>query len=136
MKKLSLLCVIVTNEKNEILLIKRGRQPFKGYWALISGIGESKKGIEPEIGIIEEVNCDLRTNSFKGDRIFSMALADDEHASQVIVFLGKVNESEIKMHPPYSLDFKWISANEAVNLKLAFEHNKIIDKYLKKIKIN
>ncbi len=131
MKKLKVACAIVINNKNEILLIKRGRKPFAGRWALVSGIGESKKGIKPETGVIEEVNCDLQTKSFRGRYAFSIPVKNDKFVDETVVFFGTVNESEIKINPPFSLDYRWISAKEANKLKnLAFEHSKIIKKYL------
>lgn len=41
-------CVIVVNNDNRILLIKRGRDPYVNKWSLISGIGYIKKGITIE----------------------------------------------------------------------------------------
>lgn len=130
MKKLKAVCAIVINNKNEILLIKRGSEPFKEYWALISGIGESKKGIKPEVGVIEEVNCDLQTESFKGKHAFSLPVKNDKLVDEVVVFVGKVNEEEIRVRPPFSLDFKWVSKEEIQNFKnFAFNHQEIIRKY-------
>ncbi len=65
MSKYKTALAIIVNDKGEILLTKRAREPFKGYWALPGGIGESVKEIPPETGVIEEVHCDLGTRSFK-----------------------------------------------------------------------
>lgn len=136
MKKIKAVCAILVNNKNEMLLIKRGREPFAKSWALISGIGESKKGIPPEIGVIEEVNCDLQTNSFKGKYAFSIPVKNDRFADEVVVFVGRVNESEIKVRPPFSLDFKWVSEKKIKTLtNLAFNHAKIIKEYFKRKKL-
>ncbi|MFC1627128.1 NUDIX hydrolase [Patescibacteria group bacterium] len=131
-KKYKTSCAIVINDKGQVILIKRGRKPFKGLWGLISGIGESKKGFEPEIGIIEEVNCDLQTESFKGKRLFSALVRNDKYTDEIVVFEGKVNENEIKVRPPFSVDYKWVSEKDMDSLgKLAFEHKKILEKYFR-----
>ncbi|MFA5933537.1 MAG: NUDIX domain-containing protein [Microgenomates group bacterium] len=69
-KKYKTVCAIILNNKKEILLTKRARNPFKGKWALPSGIGESMKGVPSEIGVVVEVRCDLGTNSFVGKFVF------------------------------------------------------------------
>ncbi len=133
MKKYRTACAIILNNKGNILLIKRGREPYKGYWSLISGIGESKKGIPTKLGIIEEVNCDLRTNSFKGKYIFSLPVCNDKFTDQIDVFLGKVNEKEIRMHPGFTTDYKWVSKKDTkIFNNLAFEHSRIIKDFLKR----
>ena len=133
MKKYKTVCAIVINDNNEILLIKRGREPYRGYWGLISGIGESKKGIGPEIGVVEEVNCDLQTNSFEGKYLLSIPIEGDALTDEVVIFVGKVNDAEIKMNPPFSLDYKWVSEKDTESFEnLAFEHTKIIKEFLKR----
>ena len=135
MKKVKAICAVVVNDKDEILLIKRGREPFAGQWGLISGIGESKKGIKPEKGVIEEVNCDIQTTSFRGKHAFSIPVKNDKFVDEVVVFVGKVDESNLKINPPFSVDLKWASEEEAKKLKaLAFEHKKIINEYFKRRK--
>jgi hypothetical protein len=129
-KKYKATCAIVVNNKGQVILIKRGREPFKGNWGLISGIGESKKGIKPEVGIVEEVNCDLQTKSFKGKRLFSIPVKNNNYTDEVLVFEGKVNENQIKVRPPFSVDYKWVSKRDLGKLgELAFEHNLILKKY-------
>lgn len=132
-KKYKTACAIIVNNKNEILLSKRAREPFKGKWALISGIGESIKGISPEIGVIEEVNCDLGTESFKGIYQFSLLVKDDKLIDEIVVFVGTINEKEIKIQPKFSQGIKWIPKTKMEEFKgLAFEHSRVVKKYLEK----
>lgn len=131
MKKYKTACAIIINDAGAILLTKRAREPFKGRWAIISGIGESKKGIMPEIGIVEEVRCDLSTNSFRGEYIFSIPIEGDQMTDEAMVFLGKVNENELLPNPNFSLGYKWVFPDKKEEFEnLAFEHSKIIKKYL------
>ena len=129
--KYTTICAIIENDKGEILLTKRNREPFRGKWALFSGIGESKKGISSHIGVIEEVNCDLGTKSFKGKFLFSLLIKNDPVSDKVDVFAGTINESDIKVQPEFSKGVKWFSKTDKSAFKnLAFEHSKIIKKYL------
>jgi len=131
--KYTTICAIVESNQGEILLTKRNREPFRGKWALFSGIGESKKGIPSKIGVVEEVNCDLGTSTFKGKFLFSLPIENDPASDKVDVFAGKINENEIKVQPEFSQGIKWSSKSDKNSFKnLAFEHSKIIEKYLEK----
>ena len=134
MKKVKATCAIVINKKGDILLIKRGREPFVNHWALISGIGETLKGLPLEEAVLGEVECDLQTLFIEPKKLFSLSVENDEHIDGTVIFVGKVDETKIKLNPPYSLDYKWFSPDQIDQLgRLAFEHNKIIDKYLEQI---
>ncbi len=131
MEKVQATCAIIVNNKGELLLIKRGREPFAGYWALISGIGETKKGLHPEKAILGEVECDLQT-SFIGKLLFSVPIQNDQYIYETVVFIGKVDESMIKINPPFSMESKWFSLRDINNLdKLAYEHDDIISRYFR-----
>lgn len=130
-KKYKIASAIIVNEKGDLLLTKRGREPFKGSWALISGIGESLKGISPESGVVEEVRCDIGTSSYKGKYLFSLPLQNDPHADENVIFEGTINEKEIQIQPAFSQGYKWVSRKEVDEFEnLAFEHTQIIKRYL------
>jgi ADP-ribose pyrophosphatase YjhB (NUDIX family) len=129
--KYKIACAIIVNNKDEILLTKRAREPFKGKWALISGIGESKKGIPPEKGVVEEVTCDIGTKSFTTTSKFSIPVRGDKETDEVVVFVGTIKEDEIEIQPKFSSGIKWVPKNEIKKLhNLAFEHDQVIQKYL------
>ena len=50
---------------------------------------------------------------------------------EAVVFLGKVTESELKPDPEFSLGYRWVSKDKKKEFEnLAFEHSKIMKKYL------
>ena len=50
---------------------------------------------------------------------------------EAMVFLGKVNENELLPNPNFSLGYKWVFPDKKEEFEnLAFEHSKIIKKYL------
>lgn len=129
--KYKIACAIIINDNGDILLTKRGRDPFKGKWALISGIGESIKGFSPEKGIVEEVRNDLGTDSFKGKYSFRIPIGNDLLADENVVLVGKIDEKAIKLDPKFSVGIKWVSEKNIKEFEdLAFEHSEIIKKYL------
>lgn len=129
--KYKTICAIVVNDNGDILLTKRNREPFKGKWALFSGLGESKKGLSPAEGVAEEVRCDLGTNSFKGRLLFSLPVLNDKATDEAVVFVGKVIEDEINPDPVFSQEVRWFSIDEIKQIKdMAFEHASIVNRYL------
>lgn len=79
--------VVVTNG-NRLLLIKRGREPNKGLWAVPGGkvrFGESmrtaaKREVEEETGLIVEI----------GDVVWTGEIIDGDHHIVLIDFSGRV----------------------------------------------
>ncbi len=134
MKKLTTTCAIITNNKDEILLVKRGREPYKGKWSLISGIGESRKGLLPEEAILGEVRGDIGAKFLNSERVLSMGIGGDQLTDEVIIFRGNIEESEIKLKPIYSEEYKWIPLDKALLEDLAFEHNDILEEYITLLK--
>ena len=123
-------CAIIVNSKNELLLIQRSREPFDGYWALVSGTGATEGGMEPQEAVIGEVMTDLQT-TFIGKEIFRMPVVNDHKVSEIIVFKGSVDESKIEVNLPFSRAYQWVSFDAVDKLgPIAFEHNQIINRYL------
>ena len=132
MKKVFATCAIITNKIGEVLLIKRGRNPFKNHWALISGVGETLKGYPPKKAVNGEVICDCQTDLIQPKELFTIPIKNDLFVDKTIVFTGSIDESKIQMHPPYSLEYQWVNLKNLDKHKpLAFEHQKILEKYIK-----
>lgn len=121
-------CVIVLNENNEILLIKRGKEPYINKWSLISGIGYSKKGMTPIEGVVDEVVGDVTALPFNIKNLFSV----QDNSQIVLVFSAQVNKSEVIPVSPYVSELKWFTKNELRNLdNLAFDHEEVLNGYTK-----
>lgn len=122
---------IIVSDNGKILLTKRARDPFRGQWALPSGVGESKKGIPTSTGVIEEVRCDLSTDSFRGDLAFTLEISGNEVTDTNDVYVGTVDEAEVAAVPEFSLGFTWADPRNLGEYEpLAFEHGLILQKYL------
>lgn len=132
MEKYKIATALIVNSRDEILLTKRAREPFKGKWALVSGVGASKIfGLYPEMGVVREVKADLGTESFKGKFFLSIPITNDPMVDENVVYVGIINEDEIKLDPVFSDGIKWVSINDRGEFEgLAFEHSWIIDQYL------
>jgi len=128
MKKYKTTCAVVLNAKKELLLIKRAREPFKGVWALVSGVGGTKKGLVPAEAVRDEVYYDLDV-PFDGKFVFSVPAENDQFSDEILVFKGTVDETKIHPNPKVISEFRWFAQKDVRNLDtLAFEHKIILDR--------
>jgi ADP-ribose pyrophosphatase YjhB (NUDIX family) len=119
-------CVIIINKKEEILFIKRGRDPYKGQWALISGIGYAKQGLTIEEATEIEVFGDIKVRPFNIKKLFKI---NDKH-QDIVVFEASVDEKKISPVAPYAEDYIWKSLNKIIELgDLAFDNQKVLQRY-------
>jgi ADP-ribose pyrophosphatase YjhB (NUDIX family) len=116
-------CVICINENGEILLIKRGKEPFRDKWSLISGVGYAKKNLTPEQGVYDEVVWDVIAQPFEVEYLF--AITGDE--SEIQVFKAEVEPQDVAPREPDVPDAQWYSLDEVSKLgELGFEHSEIL----------
>ena len=128
MREVFVSCAVIVNDQDEYLLIQRARDPYEGHWSFISGIGASKKGLSPEKAVLDEVKYDIGA-AFTGTLRFSYPLPDVDYADQAHVFVGTVNEQEIKPNPEAVSDIKWFGAAVLRQMQdLAFDDKWLFEK--------
>ena len=115
--------VIVNNGK--ILLIKRGAEPFKGYWALVGGYVEWNESAEE--AALSEVKEEVGVTA-SITKLIGVYSDPARHPKQAINIAYAV---EIEGEPQAgddAVECKWFSLNELP--ELAFDHAKIVQDYL------
>lgn len=115
-------------KNNKILLIKRSREPFKDYWSFISVQGAFKHTNNPLKAVKLEVKYDI--NSMFIGKFFSCSYTNFGVPTITLFFIGRI-KGDLKINEKYVKNIKWLSLKEASKIKLAFEHNKIINKLTK-----
>jgi len=118
---------IITNN-DKILLIKRGREPFKGKWSLIGGCGAFKQNFDPAEAVKIEVKIDIKCE-FK-PTFFDYNFSEFELPTVTMFFHGPIT-GDIQPSPKHVQEYKWFNFSEIPNLDLAFDHNEILDKFIK-----
>lgn len=123
---------IIPFPADKILLIKRNTVPFKGYWGLPGGRMNPGETVEQtvvreakeETGLRVKIVCKIGEYVEKG-------IKDDvDYEYYPTCFLVKVVDGEIKRQESEIQDIQLFSL-KALPKPLAFEHDKMINDYLK-----
>jgi 8-oxo-dGTP diphosphatase len=112
---------------NQLLLIRRGAEPFKGLWALPGGGIDYNQTVEDAVRneVQEEVGLVVKSTKFLN--IYSDP-ARDPHQSITLAYLVAV-EGEPQAGSD-AISYEFFSLEDIPTI-LAFDHRQIIDDYLK-----
>lgn len=116
-------------EKRNVLLIKRGRDPYKGFWALPGGFVEYGETTEDAVKreVKEETGLDCDIVALTG--VYSDLDRDPRGHTISVAYLMKVVHGEVTAGNN-ARDAFWIDIDELPE-KIAFDHSKIIEDALK-----
>ena len=113
--------MIINN--NKILLVKRAREPYKAFWSFVSGCGAFEEVSDPveavKIEVKGDLNCEFEPTFFK------YSYTTLKIPTIALFFYGTIKGAP-KITPKYVLECKWFNLDEAINMKLGFDHNKIL----------
>lgn len=123
-----LVTAAVIYEKDKLLLVKRAREPFKGYWSFVGGCGAFEYHSDPAHAVQREVKCDL---SCDFTPTFLTYNYEDFYGkpSVVLYFTGTITGTP-RIDPKYVSEYKWFSFSEAQQLELGYDHQKILREYV------
>jgi 8-oxo-dGTP diphosphatase len=121
---------IIIEREDEIILIKRGNDPFEGKTALPGGILEENETVEQTAvrEAKEETGMDVELTEILG--VYSEPGRDPRGPTVGIVFIANPMGGELKGGDDAAEAF-WINVNEIDFDDLAFDHAKIIEDYIK-----
>lgn len=120
-------CVVI-NDRNEILLVKRGNEPFKGCWALPGGFMEMDETIErcAVRELEEETSIVVSMQDIRLIGIYSAPGRDPRGRTVTAAYL--VKNVECRMKDAHAGDdaaeLRWWPLNALP--KLAFDHAQIV----------
>ncbi|MAG73696.1 hypothetical protein CL620_05230 [archaeon] len=130
--KCSATAAIIKN--NQVLLLKRGEEPFKGKWDLLGGYLD--KGETPEEAIKREIHEELGIEGFMIDFVKTFPGTAEWKGKQFpilshLFIVQLVEEPEIKLNEENE-EYQWVDIKNLHTPGIAFDSNKDISEYLKK----
>jgi 8-oxo-dGTP diphosphatase len=114
-------------ETPQVLLVKRGYDPYQGYWSLPGGhIDRDETAEHAAVREVKEETNLTFTPTFV--RHFDEIIPERDIHAVVIVFAGP-GVGEIIPQPEEIADIGWFDLDTAQSLELAFYHNSILADY-------
>jgi len=121
--------LIINDDSQQILLIKRGKEPFKGMFAFPGGRVESNdKDVESACyrELKEETNISNVKLAFY--QFFGNAQRDPRGFCITFVFVGSYSADDHIRAGDDAVDYKWFDLKDLPE-SLAFDHKQIIEQY-------
>jgi 8-oxo-dGTP diphosphatase len=127
--------VIFTMQNNElkVLLIKRGLEPFKDKWAIPGGFVRMNESLED--AAIRELKEETGVKDVYLEQLYSFGNPKRDPRGRVITisYMALINSEKIKLKAATDVSaVQWFSIKNIPNL--AFDHKKILDYSLKRLK--
>jgi len=115
-----------TNGKTKVLLINRGKEPFKGKWALPGGFIDMDEELEDAVVRELEEETGLKGIRLEQMRTFGTVGRDPRGRQITIVFMGIVTEEQTKIKAgDDAAQAQWFDIEKLPD-DMAFDHNEVV----------
>lgn len=118
--------ILIINENREFILIKRKNDPYKDFWAIPGGFVDYGETVENAAirEALEETNINVELINIVG--VYSNPNRDPRGHTISIVFLASGNMENMKADSD-AKDINIFSINDLNKIKIAFDHDKILN---------
>lgn len=121
---------IITKD-DKILLIKRGRSPFSGFWALPGGHLDFDETLDDALKREVKEETNLKVISLRLFGVYSNPKRHPKQAIAIAYIVGTIGKPQASDDAD---EIKYFSVNK-LPPKLAFDHQRIIDDYQHRSKL-
>ncbi|MBI4010319.1 MAG: NUDIX hydrolase [Candidatus Aenigmarchaeota archaeon] len=121
---------IIVERNNEIVLIKRMNEPYKGSWEIPGGFVEEDETVEEAAlrEVTEETSLKVKLKEILG--VYSDVNRDSRGRVATVVFITEAVGGKLKASSDAE-DAKWFDVDEIDADSLGFDHPKILNDYKK-----
>ncbi len=118
--------IFIFDEDENFILIKRGNEPYKNYWALPGGFVDYGECVEDAAvrEALEETSIKVNLKELVG--VYSDPSRDPRRHTVSIAYTAKGNMADMKADDD-ACDIAIFSKGDLENMNLAFDHEKIIN---------
>ncbi len=115
-----------SDDKDKVLLINRGNEPFKGKWALPGGFVGMDEELEDAVARELEEETGLATVQLEQMRTFGTVGRDPRGRMITIVFMGIATEGQTKIKAgDDAAQAQWFDI-ENLPKEMAFDHDEVV----------
>jgi len=115
-----------TNGKTKVLLINRGKEPFKGKWALPGGFIDMDEELEDAVVRELEEETGLKGIRLEQMRTFGTVGRDPRGRQITIAFMGIATEEQTKIKAgDDAAQAQWFDIEKLPD-DMAFDHNEVV----------
>lgn len=118
---------ILVSNRNSVLLIERGGDPFKGKWALPGGFIEMDEELETACRRELEEETGLRVGELKQFRAYGGVNRDPRHRTISVLFYAFTDDELIANAGDDAAKAQWFPLNQLP--ELAFDHQQILEEF-------
>ena len=118
---------ILVSKQNSVLLIERGRDPFKGKWALPGGFIDMDEELETACQRELEEETGLRVGELKQFRAYGGVNRDPRHRTISVLFYAFTDDELIANAGDDAAKAQWFPLNQLP--ELAFDHQQILEEF-------
>ena len=122
---------ILVSSGKSVLLIERGREPYKGKWALPGGFIDMDESLETACFRELQEETGITINEMKQFKAFGAVGRDPRHRTISVVFYAFVGEEQPGLAGDDAAKAKWFPLDELP--ELAFDHGQILKEFIAEV---
>ncbi|HOW31382.1 MAG TPA: NUDIX hydrolase [Bacteroidales bacterium] len=116
----------------EVLLIRRGNEPFKGMWALPGGFVNMDETLEEAVARELKEETSLDNVELEQLHTFSAVNRDPRHRTISTVFYGIIDQESMEARAgDDASETRWFSIGNLPSM--AFDHDRVVDMAVKRM---
>ena len=118
---------VLISKQNSVLLIERGREPYKGKWALPGGFIDMDEPLEVACQRELEEETGIRVGELTQFKAFGAVNRDPRHRTISVLFYAFTDDELIARAGDDAAKAQWFSIHQLP--ELAFDHQQILDEF-------